>query len=61
FTFNLGCGNFRSSTLLKLVNEGKLIAAALQFPLWCHAGGQVMVGLVRRRKAEATLFMEGLQ
>ena len=57
FTFNLGAGAFAGSDLLKYLNQGKIQAAANEFPLWCHAGGQVLPGLVRRRNAEKALFL----
>ena len=56
FCFNAGRGNFLGSTLLRSVNCGEFAAAAEQFGLWVHAGGSVVPGLVRRRKAEAALF-----
>jgi lysozyme len=56
FCFNAGRGNFVQSTLLKKVNIGDFEGAAAQFGLWVHAGGEVVAGLVRRRKAEAEMF-----
>lgn len=56
FCFNVGRGNYLSSTLLRLVNLGDFTQAAAQFALWIHAGGEVVPGLVRRRKAEAERF-----
>jgi lysozyme len=56
FCFNAGRGNFFQSTLLRKVNSGDFAGAAAQFALWVHAGGEVVAGLVRRRKAEAELF-----
>ena len=56
FCFNVGRGNLLQSTLLRLVNLGDWTAAAAQFALWVHAGGEVVAGLVRRRQAEAALF-----
>jgi len=56
FCFNAGRGNFLQSTLLRKVNTGDFDGAAAQFGLWVHAGGEVVAGLVRRRKAEAELF-----
>ena len=55
--FNIGCGNFRSSTLLRMLNAGDPSAAAGQFTRWNRANGQVMAGLTRRREAERTLFI----
>jgi lysozyme len=56
FTFNLGAGNFRSSTLLKKLNAGDYAGAAAEFPKWVRASGNVMPGLVKRRAAERELF-----
>lgn len=57
FAYNVGAGAFASSTLLRLLNEGKRQAAADQFGQWVYAGGQVYQGLVRRREAERELFL----
>jgi lysozyme len=59
FVFNLGRGAFAGSTLLKHLNAGQFDAAATQFDLWDHAGGQVVAGLLRRRQAETALFQQG--
>src|ERR1700761_7803938 len=59
FVFNLGRGAFAGSTLLKNLNAGQFDAAAAQFDLWDHAGGQVVAGLLRRRQAEEALFEQG--
>lgn len=56
FTFNVGRGNFVTSTLLRKLNAGDIAGAAEQFGLWVHAGNAVVSGLVRRRAAEAELF-----
>ena len=56
WTFNLGPGNLRESTLLNRVNYGPLSDVPLQIQRWTRAGGQVLEGLVRRRKAEALLW-----
>jgi lysozyme len=57
FCFNAGRGGFLQSTLLQRVNASDFQGAATQFGLWVHAGGKVIHGLVRRRKAEAARFM----
>lgn len=59
FTFNLGSGNLASSTLLKKINAGDYSAAADEILRWNRAGGKVWPGLVRRRKAERTMFKGG--
>lgn len=56
FTFNLGPGNLRSSTLLKKLNSGDRAGAADEFGKWTRAGGKVLPGLVKRREAERALF-----
>lgn len=60
FTFNCGTGALQTSDLLKLTNMGKFAEAANQFDLWIHAGGNVVAGLVRRRKSEKELFLNEL-
>jgi lysozyme len=59
FVFNLGRAAFAGSTLLKELNAGQFDAAAAQFDLWDHAGGQVVAGLLRRRQLEEALFEQG--
>lgn len=58
FTFNVGVGNFRTSTLLKKLNAGDDDGAAREFGRWIHAGGKTLPGLVRRREAERALFLK---
>ena len=58
FAFNAGGSNFRSSTLLKKVNQGNLKGAANEFDKWIHSAGKVSKGLIRRRAAEKALFQE---
>ncbi|MFZ6656723.1 lysozyme [Undibacterium sp. TJN19] len=57
FTFNLGIGNLRSSTLLKKLNANDRAGAADQFGRWVKADGQTLPGLVKRRAAERALFI----
>jgi|SRR5579863_656755 len=56
FVYNIGSGNFLSSTLLKDLNAGNYEAAAGQFVLWNKSQGQVKTGLTTRRLAETNLF-----
>lgn len=56
FVFNLGSGNFQSSTLLKLLNQGDYAGASAEFPRWNLAGGKPLAGLTTRRLAEQKLF-----
>lgn len=55
--YNVGCGSFRSSTLLRLFNRGDRFGAADQFLRWNRAGGLILSGLTRRRRAERAWFL----
>ena len=57
FCYNVGARALFESTLLKLLNQGKYKEAADQFLRWDKAGGQVLAGLSRRRRAERSLFL----
>lgn len=56
FVFNVGGGNFETSTMLRQLNAGNYQSAAAQFDSWDHASGQVVAGLLRRREAEVQEF-----
>jgi lysozyme len=56
FTYNVGSGNFASSTMLKLLNQNEIAQAALEFEKWDKAKGVVVAGLLRRRYAEKEEF-----
>lgn len=55
--YNIGVGNFKSSTLLRKLNAGDLAGAADEFPKWNQAGGRVLAGLMARRGQERALFL----
>lgn len=55
-SYNIGAGNFDSSTLLKDLNANDVKDAAAQFLVWDKQRGQVLEGLERRREAEKALF-----
>jgi lysozyme len=57
FAYNCGLQNLKTSTLLRLCNQGDKAAAAEQFARWNKAAGKVMAGLTRRREAEKALFL----
>lgn len=59
FVYNVGPGNFRNSTLLRLLNEGEYEEVYAQLQRWNRAGGRVLSGLIRRREAEGVLFDTG--
>jgi GH24 family phage-related lysozyme (muramidase) len=71
FTFNVGTGAFKGSTLLKKINENKYRSGdtkqretaigeiAKAFAAWNKSGGKVLPGLTTRRKEEADRFLKG--
>lgn len=58
--FNIGEGNFNSSTLRKKVIEKarKDAEIAAEFKRWNKSGGKVLQGLVKRREEEAQLWLD---
>lgn len=55
--FNIGIGNFARSSVLGFHLRGLHHNAAEAFAGWDKAGGRVLPGLVRRRAAEAALYL----
>lgn len=62
FVFNIGGDEFKTSDVLKHLNQGEFISAAIELGAWrrAHINGQQIVidALVRRRTQEAALFLE---
>ena len=58
WTFNVGVGRLLGSTLLLKLNAGDYGSAAANFGLWVHDNGQILPGLVTRRRLEAALFLK---
>ena len=58
FAFNLGLGNLAGSTMLRKLNGLDYEGAADEMLRWDKAGGKVLAGLTRRRRAEKALFLE---
>lgn len=56
-SFHYNTGALHRSTLLRRHLSGDFPAVAAEFARWKHAGGRVMAGLVRRRAAEARLYL----
>jgi lysozyme len=56
--FNIGGTQFRSSTVLRKLNDKDYNGAADAFLMWCKQRGVVLKGLVRRREQERKLFNE---
>lgn len=63
FSFNLGCGRLRGSTLLRLLNDADYSGACAQFAVWTkgRVNGKLvdLPGLMKRRSREAELFSAG--
>jgi GH24 family phage-related lysozyme (muramidase) len=58
FTYNVGASAFRSSTLLKLLNnQASQSVVAAEFLKWVKADGKVSEGLKNRREKERQLFL----
>ena len=57
FTFNLGSGALQRSTLRRKINSEEHDEVPQQLMRWIWAGGRKLRGLVRRRKAEAVLYL----
>jgi lysozyme len=59
FAYNIGLGNFGTSTVLRLININPYDPQIrTQFMRWNRAGGREMAGLTRRREAEANLYFK---
>ena len=56
WVYNLGPTNFKSSTLLRKLNEGRYEEVPAEIKRWDKAGGKQLEGLTRRRNAEAEMF-----
>lgn len=56
--YNVGPGNVAKSTLVKRLNAGQYDAVPSELLKWNRAGGKILAGLTRRRKAEAALFQK---
>lgn len=61
--YNIGTGAFYGSTLLHLLLQNQLPAAAQQFDRWVYAttahGPEILPGLVTRREQERAMFETG--
>lgn len=59
-SYNIGVGGFQRSTLRqRILRNESLDRIADGFMMYTKAGGKELAGLVRRRKAEVALFMQG--
>lgn len=59
FIYNLGMGNFKSSTLLRKIKErASTEDIQEQFRRWVYSGSKILKGLVKRREWEAQRWAE---
>lgn len=56
FVFNIGCGAFQDSTLLRVLREGNYQGVPTQLKRWVYASGVELPGLRNRRSEEAELW-----
>lgn len=57
FAYNLGDSALKQSTLRQKVNNNPDdTTIKTEFLKWCHSNGEVVEGLIRRRRAEAELY-----
>jgi len=57
FAYNVGLGNFTTSTLLAKVNKDPNdITISKEFMRWTKAGGKTLKGLVKRRNYESYIY-----
>lgn len=56
FTYNLGPGRLKISTLRKKINSDDWEAVPTELRKWILGGGKVLPGLVKRREDEIRLF-----
>ena len=52
FAYNVGTGNFQTSTLLRKINQGDPKGACDQLLRWTYAKGKQWKGLITRREVE---------
>lgn len=62
FSYNVGLGAFKTSTLLKRINKNPNDPdIKVQFQRWIFAGGREFKGLKKRRNQEAWLYFEHIR
>lgn len=57
FTFNLGAGALQRSTLRRKILRGEHARVPHELMKWVWGGGRKLPGLIRRRDAEAELYV----
>ena len=57
FTYNVGVGNFKSSTMLRKLNSKDYNGACQELVKWVYAKGKKLKGLVNRRQDELSMCL----
>lgn len=60
FTYNVGVGNFKSSTMLRKLNSKDYNGACQELVKWVYAKKKILPGLVKRREAEKEMCLNGI-
>lgn len=60
FTYNVGVGNFKSSTMLRKLNSKDYEGACEELSKWVYAKKKILPGLVKRREAEKEMCLNGI-
>lgn len=60
FTYNLGAGRLKVSTLRRKLLDEDYDSACIELRKWVRGGGRVLPGLVKRREAEILLIKNAL-
>jgi lysozyme len=58
FVFNMGAGSYQRSTLRQKINRREFNDIYQELNKWVYGNGRKIPGLVTRRKAEFSLFMQ---
>lgn len=59
FAYNCGIGNFKNSTLLRIIKENQNdVKIKYEFNRWVFSKGRFLTGLARRRKEESELYFK---
>lgn len=59
FTYNVGVGNLKKSTLLKkIMHDASTEEIQREFMKWVYSGGKQLAGLVKRRRWESERWEE---
>jgi lysozyme len=59
WVWNIGAGQAGKSTLIRKLRAGDALGAWSELPRWAHSNGQLLPGLIRRRRAEQVLWSTG--